>query len=50
MVEFEAFGAVRGQQQQPALATAGVSAPFCEPFDERRWRYFCAAGFEFVFF
>ena len=50
MVELEALGAVRRQQQQSSLAAAGVSAPFCEPFNERRCRYCCAAGFEFVFF
>jgi len=34
VVELQPLGPVRGQQQQPVLASAGVAAPLGQPLDE----------------
>ena len=48
MIELQTLGAVRGQQQKPALAPANVPAPFGQPLDEVARRGFPAAGFKRV--
>ena len=48
VIELQPLGAVRGHQQQTALAATNLPSPLGQPLDETSSRSFFAAGFQGV--